>query len=166
MEHTPVEMDTFSHCLTQETPTAEARTRREDSISDLWRTLKDAPALTHAQLGAFCITADDFRVALGSVQPSAKREGFATVPDVTWDDVGALATVRKQLQMAILVSAGVMWILRQNRSALTSLMFCDVLMQAQKAVCVLMVINPNQSQRCFQKCCRRTNHSCVMLSCS
>ena len=36
------------------------------------------------------------------VQPSAKREGFATIPGVTWDDVGALADIREELQLAIL----------------------------------------------------------------
>jgi hypothetical protein len=35
----------------------------------------------------------DFLWAAKSVQPSAKREGFAVVPDVTWKDVGALAEV-------------------------------------------------------------------------
>lgn len=38
------------------------------------------------------------------VQPSAKREGFATVPDVTWDNVGALEAIREELSLAILVS--------------------------------------------------------------
>jgi ribosome biogenesis ATPase len=28
------------------------------------------------------------------VQPSAKREGFATTPNVSWDEVGALEHVR------------------------------------------------------------------------
>ena len=37
------------------------------------------------------------------VQPSAKREGFATVPDTTWEDVGALEGVRQELSLAILV---------------------------------------------------------------
>ena len=37
------------------------------------------------------------------MQPSAKREGFATVPNVTWDDVGALEAVREELSYAILV---------------------------------------------------------------
>ena len=37
------------------------------------------------------------------MQPSAKREGFATVPDTTWADVGALQHVREELSMAILV---------------------------------------------------------------
>jgi hypothetical protein len=42
-------------------------------------------------------------MALKSVQPSSKREGFATVPDVTFDDIGALRDVREELSMAILV---------------------------------------------------------------
>eukprot|EP01126_Amoeba_proteus_P056141 TRINITY_DN7023_c1_g1_i12.p1 TRINITY_DN7023_c1_g1~~TRINITY_DN7023_c1_g1_i12.p1 ORF type:complete len:275 (+),score=71.65 TRINITY_DN7023_c1_g1_i12:93-827(+) len=44
----------------------------------------------------------DFEYALGKVQPSALREGFATVPDVTWDSVGALELVRKELEMSLL----------------------------------------------------------------
>lgn len=28
------------------------------------------------------------------VQPSVRREGFATTPDVTWDDVGSLSDIR------------------------------------------------------------------------
>lgn len=42
--------------------------------------------------------------AIKKVQPSALREGFATVPDVTWDDVGAMRDVRDVLDTAILVS--------------------------------------------------------------
>ena len=42
--------------------------------------------------------------ALKHVQPSAKREGFATIPGVTWNDIGALHEVREELQLAILVS--------------------------------------------------------------
>ncbi|KAK2139177.1 hypothetical protein NP493_6584g00000, partial [Ridgeia piscesae] len=44
----------------------------------------------------------DFDMALTKVQPSAKREGFATIPGVTWDDIGALHDIRQELQMAIL----------------------------------------------------------------
>jgi len=47
------------------------------------------------------ITYADFETALKRVQPSATREGFATVPAVTWDDVGALTEVRAELEMAI-----------------------------------------------------------------
>ena len=42
--------------------------------------------LTESQLAPFCITYADFMLALQHVQPSSKREGFATVRDVTWAD--------------------------------------------------------------------------------
>lgn len=57
--------------------------------------------LTEAQLAPLCITSPDFTLALKQVQPSSKREGFATVPDVTWADVGALHETREELHMAI-----------------------------------------------------------------
>lgn len=43
--------------------------------------------------GFVSINMNDFSIAIKSVQPSAKREGFAVVPDVTWADVGALSEV-------------------------------------------------------------------------
>lgn len=57
--------------------------------------------LTEEQLAPICINASDFMLALKHVQPSSKREGFATVPDVTWADVGALHATREELHMAI-----------------------------------------------------------------
>ncbi|PVU91113.1 hypothetical protein BB561_004568 [Smittium simulii] len=47
------------------------------------------------------VTQDDFIVGLKKVQPSAIREGFATVPDVTWESIGALHSVRYDLKMAV-----------------------------------------------------------------
>ncbi|KAH8601013.1 P-loop containing nucleoside triphosphate hydrolase protein [Bisporella sp. PMI_857] len=49
----------------------------------------------------FSVTYDDFLTAIPKVQPSAKREGFATIPDTTWAHIGALQKVREQLEMAI-----------------------------------------------------------------
>ena len=57
--------------------------------------------LTPAELEPLSITSDDFIQALSKVQPSSKREGFATVPDVAWSDIGALKFVREELRMAI-----------------------------------------------------------------
>jgi ribosome biogenesis ATPase len=51
--------------------------------------------------GDFAITYSDFLTAVPKVQPSAKREGFATIPDTTWAHIGALRDVRDQLEMAI-----------------------------------------------------------------
>ena len=48
------------------------------------------------------ITMADFLQAIPHVQPSSKREGFATVPDVTWDNVGALQSIREELTLSVL----------------------------------------------------------------
>lgn len=64
--------------------------------------LREVPPLDDDQLKNLSVRAGDFECAIGLVQPSSKREGFATVPDVTWDDVGALGSVREALQVAIL----------------------------------------------------------------
>ncbi|EMD95612.1 hypothetical protein COCC4DRAFT_183193 [Bipolaris maydis ATCC 48331] len=42
-----------------------------------------------------------FKAVLPSITPSSRREGFATVPDITWSDVGALEGIREELKMAI-----------------------------------------------------------------
>ena len=57
--------------------------------------------LTETQLTPLCITPADFMLALKQLQPSSKREGFATVPDVTWADIGALGNTREELHMAV-----------------------------------------------------------------
>lgn len=56
-------------------------------------------AMIYRQLEALGakIQMSDFRAALKQVQPSATREGFAVVPNVTWADVGALSEVREEL---------------------------------------------------------------------
>ncbi|KAG2428143.1 hypothetical protein HXX76_011823 [Chlamydomonas incerta] len=54
-----------------------------------------------AELAGLAITMSDFETALPKVQPSVRREGFTTTPDVTWDDVGALAEVREELSFAV-----------------------------------------------------------------
>ncbi|XP_034967316.1 nuclear valosin-containing protein-like [Zootoca vivipara] len=73
-----------------------------DELQRLLQLLKEPDPLGEDQLQRLCIELNDFIVALSSVQPSAKREGFVTVPDVTWADVGALEDIREELTMAIL----------------------------------------------------------------
>uniref|UniRef100_A0A3B5M3V7 Nuclear VCP like n=1 Tax=Xiphophorus couchianus TaxID=32473 RepID=A0A3B5M3V7_9TELE len=70
-----------------------------DRLLDL---LRATETLTEQQLAGLSILMSDFQDALVRVQPSAKREGFATVPDVTWENVGALQNIREELTMAIL----------------------------------------------------------------
>ena len=52
-----------------------------------------AQPLSVAQLAPCAITQLDFVSAVKKVQPSVRREGFATTPDVTWSDVGSLTEV-------------------------------------------------------------------------
>jgi ATP-dependent 26S proteasome regulatory subunit len=57
--------------------------------------------LTADELAPLAITMADFNVALKRVQPSARREGFAVKPNVSWSDVGALEDIRAELEMAL-----------------------------------------------------------------
>uniref|UniRef100_A0A663M332 Nuclear VCP like n=1 Tax=Athene cunicularia TaxID=194338 RepID=A0A663M332_ATHCN len=79
-----------------------AEKRYPDELQRLLDLLKKQDPLPEEQLQKLCIEMNDFIVALSSVQPSAKREGFVTIPDVTWADIGALEDVREELTMAIL----------------------------------------------------------------
>lgn len=60
------------------------------------------PLVSADELKELYITMDDFNGAIKVVQPSAKREGFITVPDVTWNDIGSLQDIRQELNLAIL----------------------------------------------------------------
>ncbi|XP_037067071.1 nuclear valosin-containing protein-like isoform X2 [Peromyscus leucopus] len=75
----------------------------QDELQRLLRLLRDQDPLSQEQMQGLCIELNDFIVALAEVQPSAKREGFVTVPNVTWADIGALEDIREELIMAILV---------------------------------------------------------------
>ena len=48
------------------------------------------------------ITMAAFLAVLPLIIPSSKREGFATIPDVSWSDIGALKSVREELHTAII----------------------------------------------------------------
>ncbi|KAH9835158.1 P-loop containing nucleoside triphosphate hydrolase protein, partial [Rhodofomes roseus] len=71
------------------------------NASSILHLLRAHPSpLTPAELSPLYITSADFHAALKQVQRSAKREGFTSVPDVTWADVGALHATREELHMA------------------------------------------------------------------
>ncbi|CAZ82691.1 unnamed protein product [Tuber melanosporum] len=81
---------------------------REDgmvAMRRIYETLETPSASTDPleQLDPLYITFPDFLTALTEIQPSTKREGFTTVPDVTWADVGALKSHKAELQMAIVL---------------------------------------------------------------
>ncbi len=47
------------------------------------------------------VTEEDFKQALKGIEPSALREVFVEVPDVTWDSVGGLEDTKERLREAI-----------------------------------------------------------------
>jgi ribosome biogenesis ATPase len=47
------------------------------------------------------VTKPDFTSALLKVQPSAMREGFTTIPNVKWSDVGAMNKIKDELKLFI-----------------------------------------------------------------
>ena len=53
-------------------------------------------------LDAMCVTNEHFRFAQGQTNPSSLRETVVEIPDVTWDDIGGLEDVKKNLQEMIL----------------------------------------------------------------
>jgi len=73
----------------------------EQQMENAWERWKQID-LADDILESMSIELEDFQKALKKVVPSAKREGFATVPDTTWDDIGALELIREELSMSIL----------------------------------------------------------------
>jgi transitional endoplasmic reticulum ATPase len=78
---------------------------REAAMSALRRLLPDIDfgqaQIPYEKLMALEVTANDFSVALADIEPSAIREVFTEIPDVSWDDVGGLEDVRKLLTEAV-----------------------------------------------------------------
>ena len=71
-------------------------------LSTVQTFIKNFPEpLSQEQLESLSIRYEDFLKALPTIQPTAKREGFATVPDVSWANIGALNRIRVELNMAI-----------------------------------------------------------------
>lgn len=71
------------------------------SLRRLIKRLRNKEAARPPGFEDTAIAMEAFDAVLPTITPSSKREGFATVPDTTWKDVGALEGVRKELEMAI-----------------------------------------------------------------
>lgn len=71
-------------------------------IDEVMSLLEDNLPYTSEELVGLSIINDDFLKALKTTKPCAVREGIVTVPDVSWEDVGSLNQVRKDLQLAVL----------------------------------------------------------------
>lgn len=106
-------MDQFRRALEKQAANAEttmeidggislnADSLMNQSIRRLITRVRDTEAPRPEGFEDTVITMEAFEAVLPTITPSSKREGFATVPDTTWRDVGALAGVREELEMAI-----------------------------------------------------------------
>ncbi|XP_025408835.1 transitional endoplasmic reticulum ATPase TER94 isoform X2 [Sipha flava] len=49
-------------------------------------------------LNSLAVTMENFRYAMGKSSPSALRETIVEVPNITWEDIGGLSNVKRELQ--------------------------------------------------------------------
>ncbi|CAJ1957134.1 unnamed protein product [Cylindrotheca closterium] len=73
-----------------------------DDIENADGDISSVTPLTEEEMEPLHVTMNDFLEAVPLVQPSSKREGFATVPGVSWDDIGALGSIREELGLSVL----------------------------------------------------------------
>jgi transitional endoplasmic reticulum ATPase len=78
---------------------------REAAMNALRRILPeidlDEPTIPKEILDRLIVQRDDFEAALREVQPSAMREILVEVPNVSWEDIGGLETVKQLLVEAV-----------------------------------------------------------------
>lgn len=105
VEKTEANVDMEVPPVTEEEKVAEMKPERklQLTLGNMMKWLaSDIQPMTTQELETLKITREDFFDAVKHVQPSAKREGFITVPDVTWEDIGSLQDIRSELKLAIL----------------------------------------------------------------
>jgi ribosome biogenesis ATPase len=66
--------------------------------------------LDNLNLDNYYLEMIDFEEASNNIQPTSKREGFTTIPNVTWNEIGGLEKLREELYFDI-----VMPILQPNK---------------------------------------------------
>ena len=78
---------------------------KEDAIRALRKVLPEidltAESIPSDTLRKIIVTMDDFTNVLQEMEPSALREVFVEVPNVTWNDIGGLSDVKQELQEAV-----------------------------------------------------------------
>jgi len=58
----------------------------------------EAETIDAEVMDSLAVTNEDFRFALGASNPSALRETVVEVPNVSWNDIGGLESVKRELQ--------------------------------------------------------------------
>ena len=66
--------------------------------------LQDPRAAFRLKSDHLVVTAADFRAALSRIRPSALRETFISIPDVSWEEIGGLEPVKARLRELVRTS--------------------------------------------------------------
>ncbi|MCL7049510.1 hypothetical protein MKW94_002327 [Papaver nudicaule] len=76
---------------------ADSRTANTENTNVTWWKQPWEPG----EMERLSISMDDFEDAVKLIQPSTTREGFTASPNVKWEDVGGLESLRKELNLYI-----------------------------------------------------------------
>ena len=97
-DNQPLSPMTPSEVSLSPTPVIDNEIEKRKLVSE---ELAQKPKISDEQLSRLSVEMRDFEQALKKVQPSSKREGFVTVPNTTWNDIGALKSVREKLRVSV-----------------------------------------------------------------
>ncbi|XP_078154132.1 cell division control protein 48 homolog C-like [Carex rostrata] len=67
------------------------------NLQDWW-----TPSWDETEMESLSITMADYEDAAKMVQPSLRREGFSSIPNVTWNDVGGLSSIKNVFNNCII----------------------------------------------------------------
>ncbi|EME30581.1 Nuclear valosin-containing protein [Galdieria sulphuraria] len=88
--------------ITTAATAAVARFQRDSIVNCDYSMDDNFVPISDVKFETILIKLEDFEVALEKTQPSALREGFTTVPDTSWSDIGSLDNIREELEMSVL----------------------------------------------------------------
>jgi transitional endoplasmic reticulum ATPase len=78
---------------------------KEAAMRALRRVLPDmdlsSQSIPLETLRKIIVKMSDFMDVIKEMEPSAMREVFVEVPDIKWDDIGGLSTIKQELQEAV-----------------------------------------------------------------
>lgn len=79
---------------------------REAAMSSLRTAFPDTSfpedEFPYAKLAELTVTMDDFLSSIKRIEPSAIREIFVEIPEISWDDIGGLKVVKERLKEAVI----------------------------------------------------------------
>ncbi len=95
------ELANLTHGYTGADLAALAREAAMFTLRGILPKILDKKSIPNELLIGLKVSREDFMNSLGSIQPSALREVFVERPNVHWDDVGGLSSIKSELKEAV-----------------------------------------------------------------